>query len=192
MTPRRLQRSRRKGARLPEGAVCVTRGTRWGNPYRAGLFSYTPAQAVDRFEAALVVGKLDFKVEDVRRELAGKDLACWCALPDYEGTSYAIDICHAVVLLRIANGKRPMRFPLTRHNSTVLGQDVRGESWGHWWSTAQWQSAQPTQGGKAPLNVPCGPDWDGALYTVRPRRDGPCRPVNVNGQWYWHYEERWS
>jgi hypothetical protein len=34
-------------------------------------------------------------VEDVRRELAGKDLACWCPLDQP---------CHADVLLEIANG----------------------------------------------------------------------------------------
>ena len=34
-------------------------------------------------------------VEDVRRELAGRDLACWCP-PDQP--------CHADVLLEIANG----------------------------------------------------------------------------------------
>lgn len=38
-------------------------------------------------------------VEDVRRELAGHDLACWCPLPE-PGQP---DICHAAVLLEIAN-----------------------------------------------------------------------------------------
>ena len=35
----------------------------------------------------------------IRAELAGRDLACWCALPA-EGEP---DICHAAVLLEIAN-----------------------------------------------------------------------------------------
>lgn len=37
---------------------------------------------------------LDFTVDDVRRELAGKDLACWC--PPYRP-------CHGDVLLKYAN-----------------------------------------------------------------------------------------
>lgn len=34
--PRRIQRRRVKGWRMPEGAVYVGRGTRWGNPFRVG------------------------------------------------------------------------------------------------------------------------------------------------------------
>ncbi|HEX4814268.1 MAG TPA: DUF4326 domain-containing protein [Nonomuraea sp.] len=37
-------------------------------------------------------------VEAARRELAGKDLACWCA-PDV--------VCHADVLLEVVAGKEP-------------------------------------------------------------------------------------
>lgn len=36
---------------------------------------------------------------DMRRELAGRDLACWCPLPEPGET----DFCHAAVLLGIAN-----------------------------------------------------------------------------------------
>jgi hypothetical protein len=43
--------------------------------------------------------RLPFAVEDVRRELRGKTLACWCPLPA-EGEP---DICHGAVLLEIAN-----------------------------------------------------------------------------------------
>ncbi|MEV4410334.1 DUF4326 domain-containing protein [Catellatospora sp. NPDC049609] len=35
-TPRRIQRERKKGWQLPEGAVIVTRPTRWGNPFAVG------------------------------------------------------------------------------------------------------------------------------------------------------------
>lgn len=34
--PRRFQRKRVKGWRMPEGAVYVGRGTKWGNPWRIG------------------------------------------------------------------------------------------------------------------------------------------------------------
>lgn len=39
--------------------------------------------------------------DDVRRELAGKDLACWCPLVDASGNRVP---CHADVLLAVANG----------------------------------------------------------------------------------------
>jgi hypothetical protein len=41
--PKRIQRSRAKGSRLPAGAVVVTRPGRWGNPFKVGG---------DRFDAA--------------------------------------------------------------------------------------------------------------------------------------------
>ena len=44
-----------------------------------------------------------FTVEDVRRELAGHDLCCWCPLP----VPGEPDICHAAVLLSIAAGETP-------------------------------------------------------------------------------------
>lgn len=34
MSPQRIQRKRSKGWKLPEGARCVTRGSRWGNHFR--------------------------------------------------------------------------------------------------------------------------------------------------------------
>ncbi|GGP55709.1 DUF4326 domain-containing protein [Streptomyces abikoensis] len=36
---------------------------------------------------------------DLRRELGGRDLVCWCPLPEPGETDY----CHAAVLLEIAN-----------------------------------------------------------------------------------------
>jgi hypothetical protein len=39
-------------------------------------------------------------VEDIRRELRGKNLACWCPLEDENGNRVP---CHADVLLEIAN-----------------------------------------------------------------------------------------
>ncbi len=59
--------------------------------------------AVRDFEHALGVGGyLSFTEEDVKRELKGKNLACWCPLPP----KGADDVCHAAVLLRIANEER--------------------------------------------------------------------------------------
>jgi hypothetical protein len=89
--PQRFQRSRRKGARLPDGAVVVTRPTKWGNPHPLSLGR---PEAVRRYREDLLAGRLAITVEDVRRELRGRDLACYCPL---DGP------CHADVLLTVAN-----------------------------------------------------------------------------------------
>jgi len=52
------------------------------------------AHAVELFEQDIEWGSAAFTVDQVRAELAGKDLACWC-----EPGS----VCHADVLLRVAN-----------------------------------------------------------------------------------------
>ncbi|WP_116996883.1 DUF4326 domain-containing protein [Desertimonas flava] len=89
--PQRHQRSRRKGAHLPEGTVVVSRPTRWGNPHPISLGR---PEAVRRYRDDLLAGRLAVTVEDVRRELRGKDLACYCPL---DGP------CHADVLIEVAN-----------------------------------------------------------------------------------------
>ena len=82
---------------MPENAVYVGRPTRWGNPFKVREYcSRTEAffrqEAVDRF-SAWIEGQPLLQA-DIQRELAGKDLACWCR------TDHP---CHADVLLRIAN-----------------------------------------------------------------------------------------
>ena len=92
---RRVQLSRRAGWRKPPGVVVVARPSRWGNPFRIEN-DRTRAEAVAAFERA-IAGRdptLAFTIEDLRRELAGHDLACWCPLDQP---------CHADVLLRLAN-----------------------------------------------------------------------------------------
>ena len=93
---RRVQLSRRAGWRKPPGVVVVARPSRWGNPFRIDE-DRTRAEAVAAFERAVARGDptLAFTIDDVRRELAGHDLACWCPLDQP---------CHADVLLRLANG----------------------------------------------------------------------------------------
>jgi hypothetical protein len=106
--PKRIQRMRSKGWRMPENAVYVGRPTKWGNPFRVGFDGCgcrsvgecihfrcaTVAEAVETFRAWAerwnnprgLLGKI--------AELRGKDLACWCPLDQP---------CHADVLLEIAN-----------------------------------------------------------------------------------------
>lgn len=104
---------------MPEGAVYVGRPTKWGNPFDWTKYPamVTPSTvdgdlepirvadserrrwAVVDFESAVRFenGTLpDYPSQDeIRRDLAGKDLVCWCP---------ANQPCHASVLLQIANG----------------------------------------------------------------------------------------
>jgi hypothetical protein len=113
MKPKRIQLSRKRGYRKPEGAVVVSRPGRWGNPYALASYQFESAvghalpwdeanaraMALRDFEHALRVGMLKVTVEDVKRELCGKDLACWCGIISHD--EYVA--CHADVLLSIAN-----------------------------------------------------------------------------------------
>lgn len=104
--PQRIQRKRTKGWRMPPNTVCVTRPSRWGNPWRVDDY---PMPIVDRdavgkicvqaFRAWLLGephwahgGELP-PVPDLT-PLRGKNLACFCPLD--RG-------CHADVLLELAN-----------------------------------------------------------------------------------------
>lgn len=122
--PQRIQRKRTKGWRMPEGAVYVGRPSKWGSPYGVGyVVAYrkfgivveftveTARQAVDLYRRWLsndvTVPRSGFNPEkaalthaDVKRELTGKDLVCWCPYEDAEGKRVP---CHADVLLEIAN-----------------------------------------------------------------------------------------
>jgi hypothetical protein len=71
--------------------VVVTRPTKWGNPHPLPLGRAT---AVRRYREDLLAGRLAITVKDVKRELAGRDLACYCPLDQP---------CHADVLLAVAN-----------------------------------------------------------------------------------------
>ncbi len=105
-TPKRLQRKRTRGWRMPASAIYVGRPSRWGNHVRidpAEIEGMTPAEArrfahrdaVIGFEKSIMWNdEGDAYREAARRELRGHDLCCWCRLDEP---------CHADVLLRIAN-----------------------------------------------------------------------------------------
>lgn len=116
--PKRIQRKRSKGWRMPPGAVYVGRPTIWGNPFQP--YS-TVVMSADVLGLSLAMGSLVWinvlggescqawyrvhleaicnRDEIVRRRmldpLRGQDLACWCPL-DWPW-------CHAEVLLEMAN-----------------------------------------------------------------------------------------
>lgn len=85
--PQRVQLRRTRGWRKPEAAIVVARPTKWGNPWvvnpqRATYpptnhYRATATEAVQLYRD-WVAYAAPFTVDDVRRELRGHDLACWC------------------------------------------------------------------------------------------------------------------
>lgn len=111
--PIRVQLSRKAGFKLPPNTVSVSRGRgrKYGNPFPVPKVE--PARqlaaqkaTVDLYAAVLSLAHLkgsgfprssDLKIptlEEIRRDLRGKNLACWCKPGEP---------CHADVLLEIAN-----------------------------------------------------------------------------------------
>lgn len=98
--PKRIQRRRTKGWRMPPGVVYVGRPTKWGNPWIVGDWDEVskqriePGQARNLYRMALMQVGFEKLRQQIADELRGKDLACWCPLDKP---------CHADVLLEIAN-----------------------------------------------------------------------------------------
>jgi len=91
--PIRIQRKRTKGWRMPENTVYVGRPTKWGNKF-ADPFN-NPITLCHQFEAFICLSiEGHHLADDAKKELRGKNLACWCALDQP---------CHADILLRLAN-----------------------------------------------------------------------------------------
>jgi hypothetical protein len=102
MKPRRIQLKRMKGWRMPPNTLKVDRSTKWGNPFKVDYKGMTPELAVQSFKNVLaefgeyqVSKRVKVTIDDIKRELRGKNLACWCN---------SSEACHADVLLEIANG----------------------------------------------------------------------------------------
>jgi len=93
--PKRIQRKRTKGWRMPSNAVYVGRRTMWGNPFKVGSWIQV-GDAPAGFVTAQLAVDLFRWMEPPAYEasgltlLRGKDLACWCPLDSP---------CHADVLL---------------------------------------------------------------------------------------------
>ena len=113
--PKRVQRQRKAGWKMPANTVYVGRPTTWGNPF-------IPGQARKRINAKSEIDAAGFRREEFvtapmtaeecvaafrklvefslkhqphfLEPLRGKNLACWCPLDQP---------CHADVLLELAN-----------------------------------------------------------------------------------------
>jgi hypothetical protein len=90
MSPKRIQRRRTPGWRMPEGAIYVGRPSKWGNPILGG----DAARKVELFRILIHSRPPGLTPADLRRDLGGRDLACWCPVDQP---------CHADVLLEHAN-----------------------------------------------------------------------------------------
>lgn len=108
----RIQRSRRKGAPLPAGAIYVGRPTHWGNPFQGRGVSHARSvilhgEWLKGQVGALTLERLKFSPGEIDaldrlrirvltqlHTLAGHDLACWCPLSS--------EWCHAETLLQLA------------------------------------------------------------------------------------------
>lgn len=91
--PKRIQRKRTKGWRMPENTIYVGRPTKWGNWFSWGT-SHRSDQYVDAYRRSIL---FDIEKDPDKynlKELRGKNLACWCP-PDQP--------CHADILLELAN-----------------------------------------------------------------------------------------
>jgi hypothetical protein len=90
---------------VPVDAVYVGRPSSWGNPYshKEGTLA---AHQVDTKEEAIWSFARDLAgnkalLDRVRKELQGKDLACWCRpRRGFKGRL----LCHAQILMAAANG----------------------------------------------------------------------------------------
>ena len=105
MKPKRIQRQRTKGWRMPPNTVYVGRPSKWGNPFVANLTMGQGGKLLNKQEVVawfekwmtspILQSEFRIKIKDVKRELKGKNLACWCK---------TYELCHADILLEIANG----------------------------------------------------------------------------------------
>ena len=103
-SPFRVVLSREAGWRIPPNTVVVSRPSKWGNPYKVGIDG-DQAHCVYLFYQRYYGRTASGEMEDIkdaykasaRRELAGKNLACWCKLDEP---------CHADVLLDMANSRK--------------------------------------------------------------------------------------
>ncbi len=94
--PKRIQMSRQRPWRAENpDAVIVARPSRFGNRFKVSR-DVSAQRAVELFRMSLelLFHQHPQALKDLRADLAGRDLACWCPLDQP---------CHADVLLDLAN-----------------------------------------------------------------------------------------
>jgi hypothetical protein len=91
----------RRDPKVPADAVYVGRPTKWGNPFKIGDCTNIVSNGRPMSRTDVVLAYRDAvcrgREQEIRKELRGKHLVCWCAPLS----------CHADVLLEIANAKDP-------------------------------------------------------------------------------------
>lgn len=106
--PEVIKRRRTKGWTMPANTVYVGRAGKWGNPfftaksYRAWLAegTYDLPDLLYPNMAFALEAKRDRILRDLP-ELTGLNLADWCI--DWDGQGEPPGVCHAEVLLELAN-----------------------------------------------------------------------------------------
>lgn len=98
MKPRRVQRKRTKGFKLPPNTVCVNRGTQWGNPFPVNG-DVDAAMSCKLFQSFIDNLRKAGRLAEYLAPLRGKNLACFCP----EDAEH----CHADILLHEANLPEP-------------------------------------------------------------------------------------
>jgi hypothetical protein len=101
--PKRIQRKRTKGWRMPENTVYVGRGSFWGNPFKVGVDG-DAKECIKKYANHILPFKhggtfdeyihSEMMLRAIKDDLKGKNLACWCK----EG-----EPCHGDFLLELAN-----------------------------------------------------------------------------------------
>jgi hypothetical protein len=88
----RIQRSRKHKQISPNGlpVIYVGRPSKWSNPFE--LKTYSRTESIKKYKTYLLSNPE--LVEQAKKELKGKNLACWCKIDEP---------CHADVLLDLVS-----------------------------------------------------------------------------------------
>jgi hypothetical protein len=122
--PLRIQRRRTKGWHKPPNTIICTRPSRYGNIWRVGRLGVRSSiEAVrahrrwieqgEKLRRLLPENEWPPTIEEIRRDLSGRNLACWCHLcPKHAAGKPFHEICpdcaacHTDFLGMVANPKK--------------------------------------------------------------------------------------
>jgi hypothetical protein len=86
-----MQVHNKRAGKTPAHTVYVGRPTKWGNPF--SVERYGRAEAIEQYKRWVIKPAPARLRQEMREQLRGKDLECWCAP----------EACHAHVIAFIAN-----------------------------------------------------------------------------------------